>query len=560
MDSKKQNIPALTGLRFVAALSVAIAHAALLIFPFEGQQAASIKNWVATSAGFGMTLFFVLSGFVIHYNYRNMIANGGTQGFFYFMWMRFARLYPLFILFLGVDVVLGNCIYFLFLGNDELFRNSLAAIPYYLTFSQSWTYQIIGKNSLIYQIGDNIPVTWSISTEWLFYLLYPLICFVITKIQRFVNLLIVIVCLIISWSLFAGSLFDHALQLDAWAEYWFGPYSSVIDNGWQDSFVRWLLCFSPYIRIGEFILGCLTAQLYLTLSECKPSKFENLTASIVLAASIISIPILVYVMYKPILSSNSLYEQFFAPDEVASISFIVKLSLNFGLAPSVALIIFYSARYETVISQILSTRIFMLGGEASYSIYLIHIILLMALKRMSQNVVAISTTSLLFFAIRFIVAITIIVLISIGLSTVYEMPTRRLLRRLIPTERHTKVLIIPSVVILTIVVIIVLFPPLKPLKVYARDPSSSIQILSATYGASCGAPLGNATTHIQQACWRQETCNYTIDVRRLGDPAAGCNKSFSVEYQCPNSKEPLRIDIPGEAGLGTSIYLSCKPD
>ena len=44
-----------------------------------------------------MTLFFVLSGFVIHYNYAGLVTGGRLRGIGAFLWARFARLYPLFL-------------------------------------------------------------------------------------------------------------------------------------------------------------------------------------------------------------------------------------------------------------------------------------------------------------------------------------------------------------------------------------------------------------------------------------------------------------------------------
>ncbi len=63
----KVEIPQLTGLRFVAAFSILFLHAVAWCIPFtETNIPNAIGNWVGV---FGMPLFFVLSGFVIHYNY-----------------------------------------------------------------------------------------------------------------------------------------------------------------------------------------------------------------------------------------------------------------------------------------------------------------------------------------------------------------------------------------------------------------------------------------------------------------------------------------------------------
>jgi peptidoglycan/LPS O-acetylase OafA/YrhL len=44
-----------------------------------------------------MTLFFVLSGFIIHYDYSEQITKYHWRGIVSFLIARFARLYPLYI-------------------------------------------------------------------------------------------------------------------------------------------------------------------------------------------------------------------------------------------------------------------------------------------------------------------------------------------------------------------------------------------------------------------------------------------------------------------------------
>src|ERR1700722_5359614 len=63
--SDRAAIPALTGLRFIAAASVLISHGLLEIMPFQGDNAPSWYTHLSEVAAEGMPLFFVLSGFVI---------------------------------------------------------------------------------------------------------------------------------------------------------------------------------------------------------------------------------------------------------------------------------------------------------------------------------------------------------------------------------------------------------------------------------------------------------------------------------------------------------------
>ena len=63
----REPLPVLTGLRFLAAFSVMIGHG-LGAFLGHAQADFGPIYWFSQLSGLGMTLFFVLSGFVIHYN------------------------------------------------------------------------------------------------------------------------------------------------------------------------------------------------------------------------------------------------------------------------------------------------------------------------------------------------------------------------------------------------------------------------------------------------------------------------------------------------------------
>ncbi len=85
---------------------------------------------------------------------------------------------------------------------------------------------------------------------------------------------------------------------------------------------------------------------------------------------------------------------------------------------------------------------------------------------------------------------------------------------------------------------------------------SQIRIISGTYGRNCGAPYGNATNHLADACDGTGTCEYVIDIGVLGDPARGCRKDYIAEWQCGRDPEKGVITVNGEAA-GTRIVLRC---
>jgi hypothetical protein len=89
----------------------------------------------------------------------------------------------------------------------------------------------------------------------------------------------------------------------------------------------------------------------------------------------------------------------------------------------------------------------------------------------------------------------------------------------------------------------------------AQGQPTSISVTTATYGGSCKAPKGNVTQPLQTACNGKASCQYTVSVSVLGDPARGCPSDFAVEWTCgtgPGSSASL----PAEAN-GNKITLSC---
>jgi hypothetical protein len=89
-------------------------------------------------------------------------------------------------------------------------------------------------------------------------------------------------------------------------------------------------------------------------------------------------------------------------------------------------------------------------------------------------------------------------------------------------------------------------------------PRVDIRVMQATYGPNCGAPKGNATVAVAQACDGKKACSYRVHVHELGDPAPGCAKTFEVLYRCTGEENVRRLEVPAEAGLGALASPSCQ--
>ena len=404
----RPDIPALTGLRFVAAFSVLLAHGFAAILAEHETQYGAIY-WVRQASGFGMTLFFVLSGFVIHYNYAHRVTAGGARGIGSYLWARFARLYPLFLLMMLIYVLVSSRHIDYWSGHPERINSTLRALPYFLLALQSWFYVIIDGNPLLDAIGGASPITWSISTEWFFYFVYLALAWFVLRLRTPVLTVLVIVLWCFVWTAIAAGLYNRTAPINAWALAHFGPVADAGERP-QDSFVRWLLYFSPYLRLGEFVLGSLVAELYLQLRSWKVTTLENLAGTVTFVAAAASVVWVTYMEYSPNVGTTVLRAT----------------NMNFALAPSAALLIFCAARYRGAVLRPLTTRLVLALGEASYSIYLVHLVILTAAARL----LAPAGHGILHDVAELLGLVILILLISMALYACYEAPARSALRGL----------------------------------------------------------------------------------------------------------------------------------
>jgi peptidoglycan/LPS O-acetylase OafA/YrhL len=165
---RPEAIPALTGIRFVAALGVVAVHLPTFLY-------ASLPAWTYPFIALGrdgVDLFFVLSGFVLAYNYADWFANG-LERRWQFLWIRAARIYPLaFAAFLAAVPVT--------LAVDS--RVAHLAAPVVIASLLSNALLI---HAWVLPIPDMVGLwdkpSWSISIEVLLYYFFPALSFVLLR-------------------------------------------------------------------------------------------------------------------------------------------------------------------------------------------------------------------------------------------------------------------------------------------------------------------------------------------------------------------------------------------
>jgi peptidoglycan/LPS O-acetylase OafA/YrhL len=328
--TQRGRLAALDGLRLVAALSVMIAHGFDYLIIFERNQDINAHNAPLLIADIGMTLFFVLSGFVIHYNYAASIEMpGGRRSFFV---ARFARLYPLFLLVFVVEAIRLR-------GRTEGGVDLLGPAPLYLTFTQSWWFWMLGKRMACQAYDGGSGLMWSLSTEAFFYALYPLLAPLLRRLSG--RRLLAAAMILGLWAPIAGALVVRYRQpLTEMAVHATGnPAAAPL-------FITWLGFYSPWLRIVEFLLGAVAAQFIATVSWTRnAAAFASWTA-------------IVLILTGHLIATTQLLP--------------INTTLMTCLSPLFAILVAAAATGGHPISRVLSWRWMVWGGQASYSLYLLH--------------------------------------------------------------------------------------------------------------------------------------------------------------------------------------------
>ncbi|MFM8896153.1 MAG: acyltransferase family protein, partial [Actinomycetales bacterium] len=165
----------LTGVRFVAAAWVLLYH---LQGPLAvlGLVSIPVVSDVLRVGRLGVDLFFALSGFILTHTYLTRLGPRlGGSATVNFWWLRLARVYPVHLVMLivaGVAVIAEARV-----AGEEPDRAWLNPVDF-------------GKNLLLVQEWGSDPqrgwnfVAWSLSMEWLAYLIFPLLVLLLWRAHR----------------------------------------------------------------------------------------------------------------------------------------------------------------------------------------------------------------------------------------------------------------------------------------------------------------------------------------------------------------------------------------
>ncbi|QZT64855.1 acyltransferase family protein [Mycolicibacterium austroafricanum] len=171
-------IRALSGLRIVAALWVVLFH----FRPLLAEAAPGFSSALApilNAGAQGVDLFFILSGFVLTWNYLDRMGESWSTGStLRFLWLRLARVWPVYLV--TMHLAAAFAIFTLYVGGHPLPPPVIESLN-----AMSWLKQVLLTQLWFQPYFDgsswNGPA-WSISAEWLAYLLFGGLVLIIFRI------------------------------------------------------------------------------------------------------------------------------------------------------------------------------------------------------------------------------------------------------------------------------------------------------------------------------------------------------------------------------------------
>lgn len=288
------------GLRALAVIGVVLYHYSPSLLP----------------SGFsGVDVFFVISGYLMTKIIVTKISDGSFN-FILFYKARAERIIPALCIVVASLLIFG----FIFiepLSYKEIGKHSLSSLLFYSNYTyfyETGYFDASAKEKFLLH-------TWSLSVEWLFYLIYPIILFSLLSFLKKSRLFSALIFLCI-------------------ASFFFSIYSSVYENSFS--------YFMIYTRAWEMMLG---GVVFIA-----PNMLHKKSRVVI-----------EYIGIAGVLASFALFSESTIWPGYATLLPVI----------STALVIYANSN-----SPIISNRIFQFIGLISYSLYLVHWVFLISCKKL----------------------------------------------------------------------------------------------------------------------------------------------------------------------------------
>ncbi len=265
----------------------------------------------------GVSLFFVLSGFLIAYTYQDNPLQS-KKNYCKYLLIRFIRIFPVYLIILTIGYI------------DNGFPNTNLIV---------YNYSLLKGFSDKYNL-EGLPQSWTLTVELSFYVLAPWL-YLLTK--KSITKTIFVLLSLTAIALLIGYI-------------WY-----FINGNHEKWFYNWLFIFNStfFGRFAEFFGGMLLANFLRDKKKTLftlPQKYLTLISAFLILLSIYSISFF----------EADTYDQ--GTEHIAGL--IIR---NLILPVFICTFLYALITESTWVSKLLSTSIFVLLGNASYIFYLVHI-------------------------------------------------------------------------------------------------------------------------------------------------------------------------------------------
>ncbi|WP_160149816.1 acyltransferase family protein [Legionella beliardensis] len=317
----KKSLPALTSLRFFAAALIVLQHA-------NGYFKVGESFSSSYNLGQAVTFFFVLSGFILTYNYPKLERLDDSLEF---IWARISRIWPVhFFIFLVLLLIM--------LYTHQPF--SLEQAFANMTLTQAWHHKAV----IFFAFN---AVSWSLSVELFFYCMFPLLIWKFQanwlsrlKLSAMLGLLAIWMAISTRAVPFTG-LEAYQPTISSWVNFW------------------------PPARLFEFVCGMVAACLWMKYQLIIDSKLKLS----IFKATVIEFLVVILILWASVQVPLYTMQLFYT----GIISMAVHAWVYYsGSAPFYALLLFVFAFGRGYLSTLLSVKPLILLGEISFSLYLVH--------------------------------------------------------------------------------------------------------------------------------------------------------------------------------------------
>lgn len=313
MTIAKKDIPSLTGIRFLAASLVFLFHYAEIIFSAANRQ---FGYYFFRQFNVGVSMFFVLSGFLITYRYYALLSSGASLGNYFIR--RIARIFPLYwaVLFL----------HFLLLWKQKHQLPDVETIFLNLTMLHGFSARYF---------FSGLTQSWSLTVEETFYFYAP-ICFSLIRYRSF-----------------------FLRQIPVLLTFGFllvGVSNVFLSTNFFPS-IAFLLSGTFFGRCVEFFAGIFLARLIRKQEHSRKGVMFTLGGSALFFLFLLALAVAAFH------DKRAYYN-----DSLLSV-----LLGNLLLPISVAIFYYGLAMEDTLVKRLLSSKMATLFGKSSYAFYLFHI-------------------------------------------------------------------------------------------------------------------------------------------------------------------------------------------